>query len=270
MNACGIKSTRDDMLLKKCYRCQEDKELSEFNKNKTRKDGHDPLCRTCWKEYRIKNYNKNKDKLLIYHQNWRNNNRDKYRRYNTKFREENREAINIQQTNRRKLNNDFYKERDKEYYKRYKYKIIIKNKIYREKNKDKLREYQKIHDKLRRPEINKRNKERRKIDINFRIKELLRARLKDAVRHNYKSDRTLNLLGCSLESLKNHLQQSAINNGYINFNINSYSGKEYHIDHIIPCAVFNLKCSYHQKLCFNWSNLQILSSSENILKRDKL
>ena len=52
----------------------------------------------------------------------------------------------------------------------------------------------------------------------------------------------------------------------MNFNIENYSGKEYHIDHIIPCAAFNLKCRFHQKLCFNYTNLQILNANENMKK----
>ena len=85
-----------------------------------------------------------------------------------------------------------------------------------------------------------------------------------------KSKSTLQLLGCSLEFLKRHLQETAIKNSYLNFNINNYNGKEYNIDHIIPCSSFNMKCSYHQKLCFHWSNLQILNFMDNMKKGDKI
>jgi hypothetical protein len=77
-------------------------------------------------------------------------------------------------------------------------------------------------------------------------------------------------LGCSLDYLKQHLQEIAIKNNYLDFNINSYDGNKYHIDHIIPCNSFNLQCSYHQKLCFNYNNLQILEAEENIKKGDKI
>jgi len=61
-----------------------------------------------------------------------------------------------------------------------------------------------------------------------------------------------------------------VKNGYLDFDINNYDGKEYHIDHIIPCDVFNLKCSYHQKICFHYTNLQILKAKENIKKSNKI
>lgn len=73
-------------------------------------------------------------------------------------------------------------------------------------------------------------------------------------------------LGCSIDQLKTHLQQTAINNDYTTFDINNYSGKEYHIDHIVPCDAFNLKCLYHQKLCFHYTNLQILLKEDNLAK----
>lgn len=85
-----------------------------------------------------------------------------------------------------------------------------------------------------------------------------------------KNSSTMKLIGCDLEYLKTHLQETAMLNSYKDFNINNYSGKEYHIDHIIPCSKWNLKCSYHQKLCFNYTNLQILTAKENLEKGDRI
>ncbi len=41
----------------------------------------------------------------------------------------------------------------------------------------------------------------------------------------------MKLIGCDLNTLKNHLQKTAIKNGFLNFDINNYSGYDYHIDH---------------------------------------
>ena len=51
--------------------------------------------------------------------------------------------------------------------------------------------------------------------------------------------------------------------------INNYSGKDFHIDHKIPIDAFNLVCKYHQRLCFNYNNLQILKAEDNLEKHDK-
>ena len=68
---------------------------------------------------------------------------------------------------------------------------------------------------------------------------------------------------------KNYLQKTAIKNGYIDFDINSYSGKEYHIDHIIPCDQFNFELEENQRKCFHYTNMQILKSIENLSKGTK-
>jgi len=65
--------------MKKCYKCNDLKELSEFNKDKSRSDGYGSLCRKC---------NRLKDKLR-----WENN-KESERIRNKKYRTENREKLN--------------------------------------------------------------------------------------------------------------------------------------------------------------------------------
>ena len=78
----------------------------------------------------------------------------------------------------------------------------------------------------------------------------------------------MSLIGCTIEELKEHLQKTAIKNGYNDFDINNYSGKEYHIDHIKPCSSFDLSKPEDQAKCFHYSNLQILTATENLIKSD--
>ena len=129
-----------------------------------------------------------------------------------------------------------------------------------------VKEYTNINRKI----ISKQETEKIKLDSNFKIIKLLRNRIKQSIKRNSKSLHTKELIGCTINTLKEHLQQTTIQNGHKDFNINNYSGKEYHIDHIIPCSVFNLSCSYHQKLCFHYNNLQILDAKTNMIKGDKL
>jgi hypothetical protein len=44
----------------------------------------------------------------------------------------------------------------------------------------------------------------------------------------------------------------------------------WHIDHIIPCARFNLVDLEQQKLCFHYTNLQPLWAKDNLSKADKI
>lgn len=191
--------------MKKCSKCKEEKELSEFHKNKSFKDGYFSYCKKCYKQYYI-------------------NNRSK---------------------------------------------ILEKHKIYRKNNKEKIREYSKKHSIVYKNRKNEIRKIRRINDINFTLKDRLRARVGQALRNFMKSNSTANLIGCSLEQLKEHLQQTAILNEYKDFDINNYNGKEYHIDHIIPCSAFDLSKEEEQRKCFHYTNLQILTAKENLEKSDK-
>ena len=42
----------------------------------------------------------------------------------------------------------------------------------------------------------------------------------------------------------------------------------WHVDHILPCAVFNLTREDHQMICFNYRNLRPLWHHENNDKGD--
>jgi hypothetical protein len=146
-----------------------------------------------------------------------------------------------------------------EYYFENKEEIIKNIKEYRKNNLEKCKK-----------NARKREKERTKTDTNYRIKRFLATRIRLALKGKYKKSKsTVELIGCSIQNLKYYLQWTAIQNGYLNFDINNYSTKKYHVDHIIPRSVFNLSDSNQQRECFNWRNMQILKAEENLKKNDK-
>jgi hypothetical protein len=73
----------------------------------------------------------------------------------------------------------------------------------------------------------------------------------------------LELLGCSKDELKNHLEiHFKENMGFENY------GK-WEIDHIKPLASYNLNNQNEILECFNYKNLQPLWKDENMKKSDK-
>lgn len=102
------------------------------------------------------------------------------------------------------------------------------------------------------------------ISLQRRLSLNLRNRIKDALKRNSKTDSTRNLLGCSIEHLKFWLTF------YFQPGMSWANYGEWHIDHIQPCASFDLRDPRQQALCFNYTNLQPLWESDNLSKSDKV
>lgn len=100
-------------------------------------------------------------------------------------------------------------------------------------------------------------------DLKFKTKMLLRARLGHALEDSdsKKTASTLDLLGCEVEHLNQHLE-SLFKPGMTWEN----HGPVWHIDHIKPCAAFDLTDPDQQRACFHWTNLQPLFATENLSK----
>ncbi len=116
-------------------------------------------------------------------------------------------------------------------------------------NKEKVREKQ-------------RRKERRRWLNNekYRLKMNLRTRLRDVMKGISKSATTMELVGCSIDELKAHIE------GQFTDGMNWDNYGEWHVDHIRPCASFDLTDPEQQKLCFNYTNLQPLWAEDNLKK----
>jgi hypothetical protein len=174
-------------------------------------------------------------------------------------------------------------EKDRRYYLKHKEKLNQYQKEYRNNNKTKIQEWQKVY-----RENNKENRrkyltdnanhltEQRRIRKNFRRKtdpyykliENIRSRTLIALKsqNTKKSTKTLELLGASKEEVWKHLE-SKFKEGMTREN---HGFKGWHIDHLLPCASFDLSDPEEQKKCFHYTNLQPLWWWENLKKNDKI
>jgi len=130
--------------------------------------------------------------------------------------------------------------------------ILKRSKEWKQNNKEKINKYKKNY------EFN-----RKRIDINYKILHNLRTRVNAALKGNPKLETTMNLIGCSIEQLKEHLQKQ------FKFGMSWSNYGEWHIDHIKPCVRFNLSNQEEQKKCFHYTNLQPLWAKDNLKKKDK-
>ena len=79
--------------MKTCTKCEIEKDESEFNKDKSRKDGLASQCRECKKKYQNKYYQQNKEETKI-----------KRGKYHKEYYEQNKEEIQTQDKNRYERN----------------------------------------------------------------------------------------------------------------------------------------------------------------------
>ena len=105
--------------------------------------------------------------------------------------------------------------------------------------------------------------ETRKQSIQWRIAKRLRNRMREML-DGCKHESALKLLGCSIEDFKSHIQ-SQFKKGMA---WNNYG--DWHIDHIQPCASYDLQQEQHRKLCFHYSNMRPLWKIENQMKGDRI
>lgn len=227
------------IFMKQCPTCKEPKELDQYNKNKTRKDGLCRECRECQSKGGAKHYHSKKSPRL-------NENLKEEYKICTKCKQElHLNMFNKQNGGRFGVSGEC--------------KICLKNRhlIW---NENGGREWCRIW------KNNKRN-----TDPQHKLKQLLRLRLLDALKRHtsggkvHKTHSAIELIGCSIEQFKQHLELQ-FRNGM------SWSnhGKVWEIDHIKPCSSFDLTDVEQQMQCFNYINTQPLTVSENRSKKNKI
>lgn len=131
--------------------------------------------------------------------------------------------------------------------------ILKKKKEHRKKNKKQIAEYKKYYH-------NKRYHE----DINYRLLHNCGGRIRRLLKKE-DDTRTVDLLGCSIPELKQHLEKQ-FQEG---MTWDNYGVKGWHIDHIIPCDSFDFTKEEDQRKCFHYTNLQPLWAIDNIRKSNK-
>jgi hypothetical protein len=144
---------------------------------------------------------------------------------------------------------DIRKKQKKEYREKNKNILNEKKKIYYINNKDKIRTYKK-----------KWETDKRKSDILFKLKQVLRHRIYIYLKRKEKNKKfkSIELLGCSSSFLKEHIEKQF----QLNMTWDNYG--DWHIDHIIPLNSANSEEELF-KLC-HYTNLQPLWAYDNLSK----
>jgi hypothetical protein len=252
--------------MKTCTKCKEEKVLDAFGKCKREKDGLQHWCKACKSHH----YQSNKESICKKQKEYNTVNREARLKRQAEYRILNREDIN------KKQNEHYYSNREK---------ILRDQKLYRQDNIEKIRaadrsrypsrrekvlDYQKKYYQENKDKVKARCRDytlnRLKIDNVFRMTSNLRNRVRRAIIGFKKTGATMELLGCTAEHARAHIE-SQFTKG---MSWNNYGVHGWHIDHILPCASFDMADQSQQRQCFHYTNLQPLWAKDNLSKSDKL
>ena len=225
-------------------------ELSYYKKNRERIKQRNKSKRETWsiqerEEFRRKSrlyYKENKDKVRASFDKWLKKNPDKAKAYNNKW-----------------VQSEACKQMYREYRSKPETKAYMKE--YRRKNADRITTRSKEYVKNRK-DINKaRHHERYNNDAQYKLGFNLRASIRRALKNASvkRRERAEELLGCTIEELKSHIERLWLDG----MDWSNHTKNGWHIDHIRPCASFDLTDLSQQKECFHYTNLQPLWASEN-------
>jgi len=126
---------------------------------------------------------------------------------------------------------------------------------WREANRDHYNEYMRTYKSAW-------DKHQRATNPRFKIVKNMRTRLYQAVKAQGadKSARTFELVGCTSGELMAHLEAQFTEG----MTWDNYG--DWHVDHIKPCALFDMLLADQQEACFHYTNLQPLWRPDNIRK----
>lgn len=235
--------------MKKCIICNEGKNLSEYHKDKSKKDGLSNKCKSCVKSYQ-KTYQKEYRKLNV----------DKIKENRKELYNNNKEYEKLVCETYRKNNPILFKTIVNKWRKNNPEKIKEYSKTYYKNNKGKINEYQKNYNK------------KRKLEPIFKLKANIRTMVSNVITNNnfIKRSKTVDILGCSFEDFKIHLESKF--EDWMNWeNYGKYNGSEefgWDIDHIIPISTAKTEDDVIR--LNHYTNLQPLCSYTNrVLKSNK-
>ena len=235
------------MATKTCTKCKCEKVIEAFGRVRGKPRAS---CKSCRKAQR----DANREKLSASFKAWYATNKEKY---------------NARRKDGYPAKAEKYRANGKAYRKANPEKVKAKNKAYQEANPEKIKAKNKAYYTNNRDRITRRNtastKRRRQTNPAFRLLDNMRRRVNNALNGKSKSARTLELLGCTVEQARQHLE-SQFKEGMTWENYGIYG---WHVDHIVPCASFDMTKEAEQRKCFHYTNLQPLWAKDNLAKGNK-
>jgi hypothetical protein len=172
-----------------------------------------------------------------------------------------REEINKSRREKYKLNSQKIKERSKDYYNKNRDTINEKRK---ERSNKKSLEYYYLNKEKQNKKSSERNKLRMLNDSTFKLSHNIRVLIRKSLQNQFttKSKKTIEILGCSFEEFKIHLESQF--DDKMNW---ENQGTYWHMDHIIPISSAETEEDVYR--LNHYTNFQPLYWLDNLKKSNK-
>jgi hypothetical protein len=161
------------------------------------------------------------------------------------------------------------KEYHREYYNEHKSEYIERKQTWRKNNPQREAESRRLYVAKNKEVINEYHRKwketKRENDISYRVQSNISRRIRyelNTLLKGKKAKRTVELLGCSIEELKQYIESKFTDK----MSWDNY-GSVWEIDHIIPCVSWDLTKEFDNKCCWNYRNMQPLIREENRSKK---
>jgi hypothetical protein len=163
----------------------------------------------------------------------------------------------------RKENPDKYRAGQDRFYKENRDKLIADAIAWNKANPEQYKKNRQEWEKVAKPQTVRYHN-----DLNFRLRKLLRTRLLQSIRTDQKKGSAVSDLGCSIEEFKRHLESKFYTNTRTGEVMSWDNIGEWHLDHVLPLASFDLADrDQFLKACY-YTNIQPLWKEENLKKSD--
>lgn len=232
------------VLTKTCKTCGIEKTMECFWKNARYKDGKENRCVDCTKIFLATRKESQKESQ----RKWREKNPNYMKEYSQSEKS---------------------KEYHRKYYSEHKVEYITRKQQWRKDNPERETQSRQRYKAENKDKVNgyhrKWKETKRTNDVGYKIVTNTSRRIRyelNTLLKGKKTKRTSELLGCSIEYLKTHLE-ALFEEG---MSWDNY-GKVWEIDHIIPCASWDFTNDFDNKCCWNYRNLQPLLKGKNRSKR---
>jgi len=252
--------------LKKCIKCGEIKDVACFKKSKRHRNGLFKVCKKCSSCLTEDSIKKKEEAQSLFNEGYKV----------CSICGETKPINSFYHRNKKR--NDVYSysaechkckyKRDKPYKQSDAY--INRQKELRLEHLDEIHKTVNERNKRNREKLTAHKKQRERENPCIKIASTLRSRIWDVLIRRKRCTKKWfgfwDVVGCSPDELRRHLE-SQFRDGMSWAN---HSRNGWHIDHIIPCASFDLTDPEQQKQCFHYTNLQPLWWYENISKGAKI